>query len=249
MKNKYNKKSKLDIGKIVIVAGAALAFAMGLDKIINNPSKGYYKYSRPTPVVETIEKPKPKFKLEEKVKQYQPIVPINFNYLMTDEEFIDYDYLTKDQIQEFLEQKGSILAKRIEGKLFSEEVIKATKKYEVNPLLLLARAQVEQGLVSETKENKRKLSRVMGYGCLDNGITLRKGLGFSEQIENCARILKKHYDAFEKGAVVIVDGSKKAKVEPRNRATFSLLKYTPWTSNGGNSLFRKVYDNYKTQLD
>lgn len=64
-------KSRLKIEDIILVAGAALAFAMGLDRIIANPSKGYYKYSGPTSVVETIEKPKPKFKLEEKIKQYQ----------------------------------------------------------------------------------------------------------------------------------------------------------------------------------
>ena len=188
-------------------------------------------------------------RLENKIDGYIPILPIDYSYLITDKEFTDSSYLTQEQVQKFLEQKKSVLSYKIKEKLFSEEIIKVSKKYQINPLLLLARAQVEQGLVSAKQADEEKISKIMGYGCFDNGKTFESSLGFIEQIENSARILRKHYDSFNnnKGAIELDNG--KTKIMPKNGATWALLKYTPWTENGGNQLFRKVYDSYKKELE
>jgi hypothetical protein len=174
--------------------------------------------------------------------------------VLSDEALTDGEAFSVSEIQAFLENtphgKRSVLADvSSNGRTAAEAYAEAGKKYSINPLVLLTRSQLEQGLVSATKASKHKLDWAMGCGCLDNKSCIEALRGFDRQIECAAERLRSYLtDMDEDGTSIAGWGVGKTRktldgysVTPRNQATAAIYTYTPWASSAKNhaSIWRK----------
>jgi len=187
-----------------------------------------------------------------------PALKLDYTKLMTDEEFTESGYVTASEVQKYLEGIGSCLKDSVNGVKFSDEVVRLAEKYSINPMLLLARAQVEKSVVRKKNASPAQLQEIMGYGIPDNGSRADTPKGFAAQLDNAARILRKRFDEFstpEKLKSIKVNYGT-ADIVPQNAATYALMRYTPHTidtklpaAGGGNCLFRKVLDFFKKDIE
>lgn len=159
---------------------------------------------------------------------------------ISNEFFQNTGYINEEGIKYILAKEKSCLQNR--G--IEKTIVDCAMRYQINPIILLAKLQVEQGLVSKQKASKGALRYAAGYGALDNGKNLKSN-GLTYQIENAARILRNHYDAFN-GQAVKIDYGKRI-VKPENNAAYAMLRYTPHTK--GTSLNCKVIRNYIAMFD
>lgn len=159
---------------------------------------------------------------------------------LTDEFFRDIDYIGSDEVRNLLEEKNSCL----KGRGIEQRIIGAAKEYNINPLLLLARLQVEKTLITKQRAKPQDIKYGMGFGCFDNGKKL-KSSSIDSQIENAARILNEHYDSFVPGKPIRIDYGKRTIV-PECAAVYALLKYTPHTS--GYHLNKRVIQDLASDL-
>jgi|SRR3989338_1421381 len=155
--------------------------------------------------------------------------------LMSDEFFRNSRYITKDQIKEVLRENNSCLL----NKGIENTIISAAEQYQINPAIILARLQTEQGLLTKNKASKNALNYATGYGALD-GKTLKSG-GLNSQITNTARRMDELCDMFREGEVVKIDGGIRT-IKPENGATYAMLRYTPHTH--GSRVNSEVLTNY-----
>ncbi len=182
-----------------------------------------------------------------KIKERTPRNPINKEYknkkeLMSDEFFRDSDYLNESEIQKFLVKKDSGLKDLGAAKMIADNC----KKYGVNPAVVLAKLQSEQGLLNTQNPTQYQLDYAMGYGDLEHGKKLpSKGLEY--QISNGTRKFREFFDSYKPDSKLIDFG--KNTVTPTNPATYALYTYTPHTH--GTGLHMKVLNrefNYEGTL-
>ncbi len=174
--------------------------------------------------------------------------------VVSDEVFLDKDSLTVEDIQAFFEdspyKNRSWLAdyKTPEGKSAAQALFDEAKANEISPLMLLARMQVEAGLVSKTSTpSTTRINSALGCGCPDGSGCAAQYKGFSKQLECGAKILKKWYAASVDGTGHWKVGQRRRTLDPKyvtpkNHATASLYAYTPWVliNQGGNWLVWNV---------
>lgn len=122
--------------------------------------------------------------------------------VLSDEALSDKDAMSVSQVQAFLEKtpyegKRSVLADYQEnGKSASEILHASSVKYGINPLVMLARLQMEQGLIAKTTASAYTISIAFGCGCPHakklcegpNGASYR---GFANQAECAAGTLRR----------------------------------------------------------
>jgi nucleoid-associated protein YgaU len=167
-------------------------------------------------------------------------------YLISDRALTNYNTMSVREIQSFLDQKGSVLAKPYRGSTPAKMIYSAAKKYGINPQVLLTRLQCEQGLISAKAASKRKLDWALGVGAYDSGNWNQKYKGLDKQIEFAAATYRRHYD---NARAQIASGKKvKMKIDGRNitvknAATYAFYKYCPHFA--GNKLFYDVWNGYK----
>lgn len=152
-----------------------------------------------------------------------PYLPQKPGNLISNEFFRDHQFLTEEQIKDLLMQNKSCLS----NTGVERAIIENAKQYQVNPAILLARLQVEKGLVTKKRAGDRTLRYAMGYGVFDNGRKLPSG-GIASQIKNAARTLDMHYGEFKPGTKVKVDYGART-LSPKHPAEYALLRYTPHT--------------------
>lgn len=168
------------------------------------------------------------------------------NYVISDYVLTDTNTMTVAQIQDFLDKKGSCLAKPYNGSTPAQMIYNAAKKYGINPQVLLTRLQCEQGLISQKSATQKELDWAVGVGCYDSGNWNQNYKGFDKQIEGAAQTYRRHYDNAQaelaKGGKVTmtIDGE---TVTMKNAATYSFYKYCPHFQ--GNKLFFDVWRGYK----
>jgi hypothetical protein len=189
----------------------------------------------------------------------------NPNLIMTDAVFTDADFITVDDIQAFFEetpygQRCFLAEHRTSGETVAEALHSAAQTYQINPLVLLVKLQVESSLVFQTQRIDRfVLDRAMGCGCPDgNSFCSRNYLGLGNQIKCAARLFRKYLDNLESNSETISGWAmNKAKmtsdnieVVPLNFATAALYTYTPWVlpGSGGNWLFWNVMRRFSRGL-
>lgn len=184
------------------------------------------------------------------------------NDILTNAEFTNSNALTAAQVQKFLNKTPygkSCLASYTEGatsttkgKTAAQLIVAAAKKNGINPLILIVRLQVEQGLISAKTCSKTRLNKAFGCGCADGKVCPPpQDAGFGNQL-NCAA--KTFSNLYNGGAAQ--DGWKAGKpkkscdpnpptctpkkspytVIPANTATAVMYAYTPWVlpDAGGN---------------
>jgi hypothetical protein len=186
-------------------------------------------------------------------------LPASFDrdHVMDDDFFTNEGAVTAADVQAFLEDtpygRPSFLAReRVNGRLASEAIAAAGQAYGINPIVLLARMQVEKSLVGKsTRPSANSVDYAFGCGCPDGRACNRAYRGLDKQLECAAETLRRHYDGSADGSSPWVRGVSRRtldglRVVPDNHATASLYSYTPWvlTGRGGNWLVWNVTTKY-----
>lgn len=190
--------------------------------------------------------------------------------VMEDDVMQDVDAAGAAEIQAFLERTPygmrSVLADyRPKGKPVSQILVDTGREYGINPLVLLARLQIEQGLVSKSSAPEEELERAFGCGCADGRSCSSRYLGFENQARCGAAVLQRSLERLRGPERETVSGWAKGaskqtldglSVTPANDATAALYTYTPWVGQlgggratvGGTSGFWKVFVAFEEAL-
>ncbi len=178
----------------------------------------------------------------------------NRHLVLLDEQLAGGDSLSATEIQAFVDHTPhgtrSVLADHVSnGRTAAEAIAAAGSQYDINPLVLLTRLQLEQSLVSKTTATQSKLDWAMGCGCHDNSNCIEALRGFDKQVECAADQLRTYLtQQDETGATIAgwevgqgkqtLDGY---TVTPKSRATAAIYTYTPWVSSAKDhvSIWRK----------
>ncbi len=168
------------------------------------------------------------------------------NAVLTDKALRDTSTLSAADIQAFLEEtpwgNTSVLATYEEdGKSAAEIMYEAATKHGINPLELLVRVQMEQGLVSKKTASDESITLAFGCGCPHSPVCSPKYEGFANQAECAAGTLSRSMDraltsqgtasGWKKGEEKLTQDE--VEIVPANAATAALYTYTPWVGEAG----------------
>jgi hypothetical protein len=184
-------------------------------------------------------------------------------WIVSDHFFNKSTAVTSEAIQSFFENspygRSWLADATFDGMPASRIIHDAAQEFQLNPIMLIARMQVEKSLVSATsKPRKSRIDFAMGCGCPDYQACSSRYQGFTNQIKCAAETMRLLYVDSENKATQWTAG-KTARtldgtyVTPANHATASLYAYTPWIlrNRGGNWLVwnvsLKMYD-YLAQM-
>lgn len=184
---------------------------------------------------------------------------VNYSALMSDEEFTDAKAMTTQNIQDYLDVKGSFLAHyEQDGESAASIIAAAAQEAHINPRVILATLEKENHLLSRTRTPERWVMRsAMGFAYSDGGGTAGRHSNFRYQVEGGARLLRQLYD---EGADVKFPTARSVDyghrtVKVNNAATWALLRYTPHTRDthlrqvgGGNHLFVQVMRRMNVEM-
>ena len=159
--------------------------------------------------------------------------------VISDSNMHDYDSMTAEQVQAFLEKQPGILDTLVTTdhagvrKRASTIIWEACQYWTISPKVMLTMLQKEQSLLTRTHLAKNTLSRAIGAGCPD-GHTNRYP-GFGNQMWWGAYCLDGYGEGrnrpglpmYFKGISYWVYGKKGAHVHPKNLATLKLYVYNP----------------------
>lgn len=174
----------------------------------------------------------------------------NPDYIISDEEMVDYNSLSLIEIQRFLEEKGSGLATlylpdyQEQVKRVSAIIWQAAQESQINPKVLLVTLQKEQSLIENPTPTQYQLERAMGYRCPDDGVCNPSTLHFGKQVDGAAWQFRQYLDnplawKYKTGQTYEIDGF---LISPVNQATAALYNYTPHYS--GNKRFWQIWLKY-----
>lgn len=196
-----------------------------------------------------------------------PAVAVVFNphRILSDAELRDAESLSATAIQQFLEQKGSVLStfiETVEGEQLSaaQIVYRVGTRTGISPKFLLAVVEREKGLLRKNSATTKQsdLDWATGYSCFA-GSCNEKYRGFFNQVDSTA-ITQNIY--VERASSFTYQVGKPANtrdgftVTPENQATASLYIYTPYVGHspelgitnglGGNRLFHNIWQQFFT---
>ncbi len=171
----------------------------------------------------------------------------NFSFI-TDAEFTDFNAMSQEDIQKFLEAHNSFLSKIYEGTYPSQWIYYAAKKHGINPILILTKLECEYNLISNPSPSKNRINWAGGVGVYDNGRRNNDFKGLYKQIVGIASELRRYLDLAGKSSSLklFVDGGRIVAIA-ENRATFALLVYTPWER--GNIILIRKFEELKTEVN
>ncbi len=183
------------------------------------------------------------------------------NYILSDDQLLDYDSMTKREIQAFLEEKGGFLADYTtedhEGveRSASEIIYRVSQDVGVNPKFLLVLLQKEQSLITDTNPSDRQLDWATGYAvcdsCSKDDPAIQRWKGFGKQVNSAALQFVEGYlqdirkYGFTSGSFgpdeesTLADGT---VIIPKNATTAGMYAYTPHLH--GNRLFHSIWQSW-----
>jgi hypothetical protein len=191
-------------------------------------------------------------------------IPATFDrhLVMSDALFTDTETVTAEELQRFFEQspygnRSWLADATIDGVPAAEAIVIASRAAGLNPVVMVARMQVEKSLVSKTvRPAQSRIDYAFGCGCPDGRACNTSYQGLDRQVQCAADTLKRWYDGSVAGDGLWVLGRAKRTLDPltvtpRSHATASLYAYTPWvlTGSGGNWLAWNVTRRYLRHLD
>jgi hypothetical protein len=187
------------------------------------------------------------------------------NAVIDDRSMLDAEAMTVADVQKFLDKTPwgtrSALATYTEnGKSAATIMVEAAATYGINPIEMLVRVQMEQGLISKTTATASAITIAFGCACPHSSICSDKYRGFANQADCAAGTLSRSMaralttkgtasgwarnrsKATEDGLTIV----------PKNAATAALYTYTPWVGEagggregiGGASLHAAVWDRF-----
>jgi len=195
----------------------------------------------------------------------------NPNYIISDNEVLDYTAMDLDEIQNLLLRKGSFLAGYKINSCTSDDVANSAAcsgpvmtaaeiiydravTNKVNPKFLLVLIQKEQSLIEDSSPTQSQLDWAAGYGCPDNSSPNPRWRGFWKQINSASLQFRDYMDnpqlyTYKAGGTYTFTNpygavtSEPITVTPVCQATAALYNYTPHVYNG-NYNFYKIWQRY-----
>jgi hypothetical protein len=196
---------------------------------------------------------------EATVDEYTERVDFNKNRVLEDIELTHWSSMQVSDVQAFLEATpygwSSVLANHTSnGKTAAQAMVAAAETYEINPLVILTRIQLEQSLVGKQTATNKALDYAMGCGCPDNQACNPAYKGFDRQIDCMASRFRSYLDDLAgSGTTVSGWGVGKTKttldgigVTPETAATASVYTYTPWVASAKNHV--KIWALYTSYV-
>ena len=191
--------------------------------------------------------------------------PFDRNAVLDDKSMRDPQAMTVADVQKFLNKtpwgtKSALAAYTEGGKSAARIMVDTAQAHGINPLEMLVRVQMEQGLVSKTTAPATTIALAFGCGCPHSPVCSDSYRGFANQAECAAGTLRRSMDkAVTTTGTVSGWARNKSKatedgltILPKNAATAALYTYTPWvgeagggkTGVGGVSLHAQVWDRF-----
>ncbi len=183
----------------------------------------------------------------------------NPNLIISDAELFDKNAMSRDEIQRFLDAKGSYLrtyqAPDLNGitKPAADLIFEAAQTYQINPKYILVTLQKEQSLVTDDNPTPKQLDWATGYAVCDScslsDPKVVKYKGFGLQVDNSAGIMRWYYDNSDRSYIkkkdvpIRIDNQ---EVTPQSWATAFLYTYTPHLH--GNKNFWRIWNTWFSQL-
>lgn len=191
-------------------------------------------------------------------------VPATFdrNLVMTDAVLLAGTAVDGNAIQAFLEStpydtRSWLADYRIDNARFADVLASVGREGNIDPVVLLARMQVESSLVSATvKPSNSKINHALGCGCPDGSACSSQYAGLANQLRCAVDVLDEQYrGSVDKTGEWKLGSTKRTldplAVTPKTHATAALYGYTPWvlTGRGGNWLVWNVTRKYLKHFD
>ncbi len=188
----------------------------------------------------------------------------NPNFIISDEEILNVNAMSLNDIRRFLQNKPGILKNyivevNIKDEPFrrvpaAEYIYERAVKNGINPKFVLVLLQKEQSLITNPSPTQRDLDFATGYGCPDGGSCSERWRGFAKQVNSATLQFRDYMDnpqnyRFQVGKVYTFTdnragyGQITTTVIPANRATAALYNYTPHVYNG-NYNFWKIWHEW-----
>lgn len=180
-------------------------------------------------------------------------------FIISDEEMQSTANWTQNDVQKFLQDKGSYLAtlssQDSDGaqKTAAEIIYNTAIRYKINPKFLLVTLQKEQSLVTDDSPTQKQLDWATGYGVCDscdlNSDALLKYKGFGKQVDNAAGLIRWYYNNTDKSFVKKKDQNVNIDnqiIIPQSWATAFLYTYTPHIH--GNKNFWRIWNTWFSQI-
>jgi hypothetical protein len=179
------------------------------------------------------------------------------NFVVTDALLTGSLAMSVEDVQEFFEKnpygtRSWLASHTSEGMTAAEMFVEAGLAHDVNPLILIARMQVETSTISKTiAPSQYMINRALGCGCPDGGTCNPAFTGLRRQLDCGAKTLRRWYDASIAGTGQWrKDVTKRTldsrAVTPISHATATFYAYTPWVlvGSGGTWLAWNVTRKY-----
>lgn len=177
----------------------------------------------------------------------------NPNFILSDDDLTNYNSMSQNDIQEFLDSKG-ILGTMTFQDIFgtngtaAQIIYNASKEFKISPKYLLTTLQKEQSLIENSNIQQTDLDWATGFAvcdsCSKDDPSIQVYKGFANQVYHTARRNREYIDnpnnfSIKVGKTVTIDGQ---TVTPQNQATVNLYIYTPHLH--GNELFFNIWNRY-----
>jgi hypothetical protein len=191
-------------------------------------------------------------------------VPATFdrNTIMTDYMFTATGAVSSDAIQQFLEDnpygtRSWLADATVGGARFSDAVVAVGQQYGIDPIVFLARMQVESSLVSATvRPSSTRINTALGCGCPSSYSCAGAYAGLARQLDCAGEVLATQFADSAAGDGTWVEYDARStldhyRVVPTDNATAALYAYTPWVlvGRGGNWLVWNVTRKYLKHFD
>ena len=198
-----------------------------------------------------------------------PFLPVmaqgdfNPNYILSDNQILDYKSMSLSNIKSFLNGKGGALAKysatNPDGKkMTAAEIIHdRAQTNKISPKFILVMLQKEMSLVEAKSPKQSQYDWALGYGCPDGGGCNDRWKGLWKQINSATLQFYDYLEnpqdytyrrgdtyTFKNKYSTLIQGE--VKVTPANNATAAMYNYTPHVYNG-NFNFWGIWQRYFTQ--
>lgn len=184
----------------------------------------------------------------------------NPNFIISDNELQDYASMSRQDIQSFLQGKGSYLSNYQSTdeygttKTASDIIFDAAQNYKINPKFLLVTLQKEQSLVVDDAPTQKQLDWATGYAVCDScslsDPKVVKFKGFGLQVASSAGIMRWYYDNKDIKSYILKKDIptfiNQQQVIPQSWATAFLYTYTPHLH--GNQNFWQIWQNWFSQV-
>ena len=183
-------------------------------------------------------------------------------YIISDHDLTNYQTMTINEVQTFLNEKGGALANYstvdIDGKMktAAKIIYRASQEHKINPQHLLTLLQREKSLITKKSPSNDDYNWATGFSCYDYRNPVSRFRGFSTQVDRAAWRFRYYLDhpwqfQFKVGTKgkTLVDWPDKWLVNihsryivAKNAATAGLYTYAPHLYD--NWLFWTIWQNW-----